>query len=336
MHGLLIVLFAGLQFVLFRGELWRQRGDHRKRVAAAIASMEQQARDFRLLLSEEAGRRDGVPSGLGGGGSASSSAGHKIATGAPRDREKRRALGPQRRRRAKGKPAEPWSSFCATRCRCIPALFVLPEGGDSLKCMALSSHSRHATDAALAIDAGVLGTVVKSLRPLKLSQPSSVSCPTTRGRSAGPAIGAFLGVPMLDDEGRLCGVLCADRPVARGERATSASPLPMRRCWSMRPCWCCAACSASDCSSPSSAASTSTNGCIAPRPGCREPLTLDEVQKTAFAALSEVCEFDFAALTAYDATQHLHRVVATVGDVALSAMLRTTASPITPAWWRWR
>ena len=328
-HGMLIMLFAGLQFVLFRGELWRQRGDHRKRVAAAIASMEQQARDFRLLLSEEAGRRDGVPSGLGGVGPASSSAGHKIVTGTPRDREKEEEL---LARSAVVELKENLQAVVELLRNALSlhtcALFVLPEGGDSLKCMALSSHSRHVTDAALAIDAGVLGTVVKSLRPLKLSQPKLSQLPYyTGGESAGPAIGAFLGVPMLDDEGRLCGVLCADRLVARGPgsdvsfAAADEALLVDAAMLVLRSLQCERLFIAVERSKYEHErlyrASTRLS----------RALTLDEVQKTAFAALSEVCEFDFAALTAYDATQHVHRVVATVGDVALSAMLQDHRFP---------
>jgi diguanylate cyclase (GGDEF)-like protein len=319
-HALLIALFAGLQFILFRGELWRQRGDHRKRVAAAIASMEQQARDFRLLLSEEAGRRDSVPSGMN---TANSSAGHLSPTGPPRDREKEEEL---LARSAVVELKENLQAVVELLRNALSlhtcALFVLPEGGDQLKCMALSSHSPRATDAPLAIDAGVLGTVVKSLRPLKLSQPKLSQLPYYSGADVGsPAIGAFLGVPMLDDEGRLCGVLCADRTTATGSHTDAAfaaadeALLVDAAMLVLRSLQCERLFIAVERSKYEHErlyrASTRLS----------RALTLDEVQKTAFAALSEVCAFDFAALTAYDATTHTHRVVAAVGDAALSALL---------------
>ncbi len=331
-HALLIALFAGLQFILFRGELWRQRGDHRKRVAAAIASMEQQARDFRLLLSEESGRREGVPSGLHNSSSGSAergSAGHRSPPTTARDREREEEL---LARSAVVELKENLQAVVELLRNALGlhtcALFVLPEGGDSLKCMALSSHSPGATDAPLAIDAGVLGTVVKSLRPLKLSQPKLSQLPYySSGEARGPAIGAFLGVPMLDDEGRLCGVLCADRLSARGSGAEVAftaadeALLVDAALLMLRSLQCERLFIAVERSKYEHErlyrASTQLS----------RALTLEEVQKTAFLALSEVCAFEFAALTAYDATQHLHRVVAAVGDVALSAVLQDYRFP---------
>lgn len=333
-HALLIALFAGLQFILFRGELWRQRGDHRKRVAAAIASMEQQARDFRLLLSEETPRRDGVPSGMS---PTQNSSGHGSVSGTPRDREKEEEL---LARSAVVELKENLQAVVELLRNALSlhtcALFVLPEGGDSLKCMALSSHSSRATDAPLAIDAGVLGTVVKSLRPLKLSSPKLSQLPYySSGEVGGPAIGAFLGVPMLDDEGRLCGVLCADRTIDRhsdrrndlsrpGEVAFAAADQALLVDAAML------VLRSLQCERLFIAVERSKyehERLYRASTRLSRALTLDEVQKTAFAALSEVCDFDFAALTAYDAATHAHRVVAAVGDVALSAVLQDYRFP---------
>jgi len=316
-HALLICMFAGLQFVLFRGELWRQRGDHRKRVAEAIASMEQQARDFRLLLSEESQRRDGVPSGIAG-----TLANHSGATG-PRDREREEEL---LARSAVVELKENLQAVVELLRNALSlhtcALFVLPENGDSLKCMALSSQAATASDGPLSLDAGVLGTVVKSLRALKLSQPKLSQLPYYVGAEGSPLrIGSFLGVPMLDDEGRLCGVLCADRKAGSALSAdvsfsaadesllTDAALLVLRSL---------------QCERLFIAVERSKyehERLYRASSQLSRALTLEDVQRTAFAALAEVCAFDFAALTAPDATQHSHRVVATTGDPELMAIV---------------
>jgi diguanylate cyclase (GGDEF)-like protein len=342
-HALLIAMFAGLQFVLFRGELWRQRGDHRKRVAAAIASMEQQARDFRLLLSEESQRSSissGVPTAASAGGSAGVSSGVPVTTvtaavssssGAafPRDREKEEEL------LARSAVVELKANLQAVvellrnalslhTC----ALFVLPDNGDSLKCMAMASHDESASAEPLQLDAGVLGTVVKSLRAVKLSQPKLSQLPYYVGaESSALRIGAFLGVPMLDDEGRLCGVLCADRmagsalsrDVAFSESdeslLTDAALLVLRSL---------------QCERLFIAVERSKyehERLYRASSQLSRALTLEDVQRTAFAALAEVCAFDFAALTAYDATQHSHRVVASFGDAALMAIVEGLRFP---------
>jgi len=316
-HALLITMFAGLQFVLFRGELWRQRGDHRKRVAAAIASMEQQARDFRLLLSEENQRRDGVPSGI-----ASTQASGSAVTG-PRDREKEEEL---LARSAVVELKENLQAVVELLRNALSlhtcALFVRPENGDSLKCMALTSHAATASDAPLSLDAGVLGTVVKNLRPLNLSQPKLSQLPYYVGAdSAVLRIGAFLGVPMLDDEGRLCGVLCADREAGSAlsrDAAFSAADealLTDAALLVLRSLQCERLFIAVERSKYENERLYRASSQLS------RALTLEDVQRTAFVALAEVCAFDFAALTAYDATQHSHRVVASTGDAALMALV---------------
>lgn len=316
-HALLIALFAGLQFVLFRGELWRQRGDHRKRVAAAIASMEQQARDFRLLLSEESQRRDGVPSGFAGLSSSQSG-----ATG-PRSREKEEVL---LARSAVVELKENLQAVVELLHNALSlhtcALFVLPENGDSLKCMALVSDAATASDTPLSLDAGVLGTVVKSLRPLKVSQPKLGQLPYYVGpESSALRIGSFLGVPMLDDEGRLCGVLCADRAAGSAlsrEVAFSAADealLTDAALLVLRSLQCERLFIAVERSKYEHERLYRASSQLS------RALTLEDVQRTAFAALAEVCAFDFAALTAYDATQHSHRVVAATGDATLMAIV---------------
>ena len=316
-HGLLIAMFAGLQFVLFRGELWRQRGDHRKRVAAAIASMEQQARDFRLLLSEESQRRDSVPSGISG-----STANQSGATG-PRDRAKEEEL---LARSAVVELKENLQAVVELLRNALSlhtcALFVLPDNGDSLKCMALTSQASTVSDAPLSLDAGVLGSVVKSLRPLKLQQPKLSQLPYYGGPDTGSLrVGAFVGVPMLDDEGRLCGVLCADRlstsSLTRNEGFTAAEEalLTDAALLILRSLQCERLFIAVERSKYEHERLYRASSQLS------RALTLEDVQRTAFAAIAEVCAFDFAALTAYDATQHSHRVVATSGDPALMAIL---------------
>lgn len=318
-HGLLMCAFAALHFVLFHGELLRQRGDHRRRVADAIASMQQQARDFRLLLAEDGLRRD----------VAAAEAGATAASPPPaplRDRAEEEEL------LARGAVIELQQNLHAmvellknalhlNTC----ALFFLPVGGEQLKVVACATDSSRFSHAPLGLDAGIVGTVVKSRRLVNLSQPKPSQLPYYAGGAAPVEMAAFLGVPLLE-EGRLCAVLCADRRadaaqaggsfMAADEALLLDAALLISRSLQCERLFIAVERSKYE-HERLYRASTRLSGALTP----------EEVHRTSFAALAEVCAFDFAALTAFEASQHSHRVIAADGDTVLVASILGSRFP---------
>jgi diguanylate cyclase (GGDEF)-like protein len=311
-HILLMCTFAALHFVLFRSELWRQRGDHQRRVADAIASMQQQARDFRLMLADDSLRREGTPQG---------------AAGPPRELRDRAE---EEELLARGAVLELEQNLRAMvellknalhlhTC----ALFFLPSSGEQLKAVACASDSARFSDAPLPVNAGVLGTVIKSRNLVNLTQPKPGQLPYYLG-SDPPAVSAFLGVPMLQ-EGKLCAVLCADRCATSGGpdgfSTADEALLIDAALLILRSLQCERLFIAVERSQYEHErlyrASTRLSGALLP----------EEVHRTLFAALAEVCAFDFAALTAFDNQQHNHFVVAADGDPALLAQVLHSRFP---------
>lgn len=327
-HGVLMCAFAALHFVLFRGELWRQRGDHQRRVADAIASMHQQARDFRLLLADDSMRREsgGSPFLSGPAPLPMSGSPPPLLSGGPllRDRAEEEEL------MARGAVAELQQNLHAMvellknalhlhTC----ALFFLPSspaGADQLKIVAFASDSPRFSPAPLGLDAGVVGTVVKGRSVVNLAQPKSGQLPYYGGADPGE-MAAFLGVPMLED-GRLCAVLCADRrSPGHGFTGADESLLLDAALLILRSLQCERLFIAVEKSKYEHERLYRASTRLA------RALTPEEVHRTSFAALAEVCAFDFAALTTFDASQNQHRVVAADGDPLLVASVEDAHFP---------
>src|SRR4029077_1984942 len=91
------------------------------------------------------------------------------------------------------------------------ALLWLDETGDELKVKELVTDSPHVPEATIDAGGGVLGAILKELRPFVLESPRLSLLPYY----AGPApVTNFVGVPVV--EGRTArGVLVVDRPAAR-------------------------------------------------------------------------------------------------------------------------
>jgi two-component system cell cycle response regulator len=317
-HALLMCAFAALHFVLFRGELWRQRGDHRRRVADAIASMQQQARDFRLLLADDSLRREGpAQEGMPLSGSPL----HPTGPGT-RDRAEEEEL------LARGAVVELQQNLHATvellknalhlhTC----ALLVLPSGSEQLKVIASASNSPRFSAASLSIDAGVVGTVVKSRRLVNLQQPKAGQLPYYLAGAAATEMAAFLGVPLLE-EGKLVAVLCADRAGEGGAFTPADESLLLDAALLIS--------RSLQCERLFIAVERSKyehERLYRASSRLSRALTPEEVHHTAFAALAEVCSFDFAALTAYEPNSSSHRVIATDGDPLLTASTLHTRFP---------
>ncbi len=319
-HVGLMAGFATLHFVLFRSELWRQRGDHRRRIADAIAEMQQQARDFRLLLAEDSLRREGpsdasVPPRLG----PTSGLASLPSTGAPKphDRASEEEL------LARGAVVELQQNLQAMvellknalhlhTC----ALYFLPPSGVELKMVVFATNSSRFYSGPLNLDAGVVGTVVKSREIVKLSQPKAGQLPYYAAGAEGGEIAAFLGIPLLED-GKLYGVLCADRksdserPGGDGYTSAEQTLLGDAALLIQRSLQCERLFIAVERSKYEHERLYRASTRLA------RALTPEEVHRTSLLALGEVCSFDFAALTLFDAERNFHSVVAADGDAAL-------------------
>src|SRR5436190_12984671 len=187
-HASFIAVFALLNVVFLHAEVARQRREHRRRVDDEVAAMREEARDFRLIST---------------------------------------ALSPESRVRTRAEEQEKLSqgsiqtihqqlyynldllrtSLGLQTC----ALLWLDESEEHLKVKELGTDSTHVVEGAIDAGGGVLGAILKDLRPFMLESPRLSLLPYY----AGPAqVGAFVGVPVV--EGRTArGILVGDRADAR-------------------------------------------------------------------------------------------------------------------------
>lgn len=315
-----VSVFASLHFAVLRGELWRQREDYKRRVDGAIAAMQRQARDFRLLLPKSQQSR---PAG------ALTEVSGELAP-LTRDRQDEEAL---LLRSAVVMVRQNLDTLVDLLKRALTlhtcAILWLPEGASQLDVVAASTDSDAMSDKPIGLDLGVIGTIVKNQQALRMPSPKATQVPYYKLPRHGelPPLGAFLGVPLIE-EGRLCGVLCADRlqltniDPARAETADapdavafsaaeealllSAVPLILRGLESERVF-----------AAVERSQYEHERLYIASQLLSRA-LTPEEVHRTAFRAVREICNFDFAALTLYDESTGRHTVVAAAGEPNLS------------------
>ena len=296
-RGLLIAAFAGLQFSLVRGELWRQRSEHDRRVADAISDLQQQARDFRLLIPTDGPRRELTPSATVSGRQQS----EELLT---------RGATLSLAQNLSAMTALVKDALALQTC----VLHFVSEDSTALKLVAMSSSADGIAQQPLAIDAGIIGTVFRTQRPQILTLPKASQL--SYYAAGGYQVTAFLGVPLCKD-GKVIGVLCADR-AGTADRPTPFSEADQRILTEagsliLRSVECERLFMAVERSQYEHErlyhASARLSGA----------LTQAEVLRTSFSALAEICEFDFAALTAYDPQEHVHRVLAAEGDPMLTA-----------------
>ncbi len=318
MAGGIIGVFCALHFAVLRGELWRQRDAHKRHVADAIAALQQQARDFRLLLPQ-------VASSAATARALSSSSGDQAVMGAaaPRQRADEEAL---LLRSAVVMVHQNLDALVGLLKRALRlrtcALLWLPADGERLQFVAVSTDSAAFSERPIGLDMGVIGTVVKRQQLLALTAPKPALLPYYDERQLhadGTVVTAFMGVPLYED-GKLCGVLCADRGQASSDAGEPAGfspqeeallllavPLIVRGLQSER------VFAAVERSQYEFARLYDASRLL------NRALTAEQVHETAFAAVQAICRFDFAALTHYDPGSGRHTVVAAAGDATLTA-----------------
>jgi diguanylate cyclase (GGDEF)-like protein len=282
-HAGFIAVFALLNVVFLHAEVARQRREHRRRLDDEVASMRQEARDFRLIstaLSADSRVRSRAEEE------------QKISQGSIETIHQqlfhllelvRKSLGLQ-----------------------TSALLWLDETGEKLKVKELCTESPHVVEAPIPARIGVLGAILKDARPFVLDAPKLSLLPYY----GGPAdVGAFMGVPVV--EGKvLRGVLIADRKDERAfgeadaDLLTGVSEQVVRIVQSER------VFQAVERSKHEHErfyrASSELN----------RALTLAEVYDAAIAGARSVCEFDFAAIATYDAERGAHTIRRVVGPWA--------------------
>src|SRR5262249_13468413 len=195
-HAGFIAVFALLNVVFLHAEVARQRREHLRRVEDEVASMRQDARDFRLIstaLSTDSRVRTREEEE------------QKLAQGSIETIHQQLFYNLELLRTSLGLHA------CA--------LLWLDESGAELKVKELSTDSPHVTEAFIPAGGGVLGAILKELRPFVLDAPKLSLLPYY----AGPApVTGFVGVPVV--EGRTArGVLVGDRADGRKFEDTDAA-----------------------------------------------------------------------------------------------------------------
>jgi len=274
-RGAMFLFFWAGAVVLLRGEIVRQRREHRQHLDGAIRSLREDARDFRL-----------VGSALSAEGRARSRADDvdKLTQGSVETIHDslyhllellKRSLGLQ---------------------TCV--LFWLTEDGARLRVKELVTDSDMLGGHEVPATAGVLGALVKNRTALQLRSPDVGQLPHYHGPER---VGVFLGVPLLE-AAHLRGVLCADRaedrPFGEEEEAlfTKAAGQVMRVVQSER------IFTAVEQSKYEHERFFRASELL------RGALTLDQVYDTALRAAREIIEFDFAGITLFDRASRRHRI----------------------------
>jgi two-component system, cell cycle response regulator len=282
-HAGFIAVFALLNVVFLHAEVARQRREHRRSVADEVASMREEARDFRLIstaLSAESRVRTREEEE------------QKLSQGSIQTIHQQLFYNLELLR----------TSLSLHTC----ALLWLDEAGERLKVKELSTESPHVTEAAVAAGGGVLGAILKDLRPFVLESPRLSLLPYYTGPAE---VTAFVGVPVV--EGRTArGILVGDRtgeqPFEEADTAlmVSAAEQVVRVVQSER---------------VFQAVERSKHEherFYRASAGLNRALTLDEVYDAAVAGARSVCDFDFAAIATYDARRGTHTLRRVVGEGA--------------------
>ena len=280
-HVVFIAVFALLNVVFLHAEVARQRRERRRRLEGEVEAMREEARDFRLIttaLSSENRVRSRAEEQ------------EKLSQGSIQTIHQQLYYNLALLR----------SALQLQTC----ALLWLDESGERLKVKELASDSPHIAEGGIAAGGGVLGAILKELHPFVLEAPRLSLLPYYRGPAT---VGAFVGVPVV--EGRAPrGILVGDRA---GEHKfddaavalmASAAEQVVRVVQSER------VFQAVERSKHEHErfyrASTALN----------RALTLDEIYNAAIEGARGVCDFDFAAIAAFDVRDGSHVISLAVGE----------------------
>jgi diguanylate cyclase (GGDEF)-like protein len=280
-HVGFIAVFALLNVVFLHAEVARQRREHRRRVEDEVVAMREEARDFRLI-------------------STALSADSRVRT---RDEEQEKL--------SQGSiqtiHQQLYYNLDLVRSALglqTCALLWLDDVGEHLKVKELVTDSPHIVEGAIDAGGGVLGAILKEMRPFVLESPRLSLLPYYGGPAT---VGAFVGVPVV--EGRTPrGVLVGDRGEANRFEEPAVALMSQAADQVVRVVQSERVFQAVERSKHEHErfykASAELN----------KTLTLDEVYDAAIAGARGVCEFDFAAIATYDARRGSHTIRRVVGE----------------------
>lgn len=279
-----LILFAVGNLVMLQFEIFRQRREHRQRLATEIQAMRDEARDFRLITSalSSSEQRERAEEEA------------KLASGAVEAIHQGMFFVLELLKK----------SLDLQTC----VLLWLDNSGQRLRIKELVTDSNLVKEVPISAQAGALGGVIKNRILLNLRRPPHGA----RGIPyySGPEqVGAFIGVPVMDGN-HLRGVLCADRkedrPFTEPEEhlMIEATRQILRAIQTER------VFSAVERSKYEHErfyrASSMLNGA----------LTLAQVYDTAFAAAKQIVDFDFGALTLFDRQRNKHIICKVLGETS--------------------
>ena len=283
-HVGFIAVFALLNVVFLHAEVARQRREHRKRVEDEVTAMREEARDFRLIstaLSAESRVRTRAEEQ------------EKLSQGSIQTIHQQLYYNLDLLRGALG------LQTCA--------LLWLDESGEHLKVKELVTDSPHVVEGAIGAGGGVLGAILKDLRPFVLDAPKLSLLPYY----GGPAeVGAFVGVPVV--EGRTPrGILVADRAAGGDKLDDAAVALLVRAADQVV-----RAVQSERVFQAVERSKHEHERFYRASAELNRALTLDEVYDAAIAGARGVLEFDFAAIATYDPRRGSHTIRRVVGEAA--------------------
>ncbi len=282
-HVAFIVIFALLNVVFLHAEVARQRRERRNRLEEEVASMREEARDFRLISTA-----------LGADSRVRSRAEEeqKLSQGSIETIHQQlfHTLDLLRR------------SLSLQTC----GLLWLDSAGEKLKFKELASDSSLVAEGPLPAQTGVFGAILKDRRPLLLESPRPQLLPYYEGPAE---VSAFLGVPVVEGHAAR-GLLVADRRAgapfgpSEVELFTGAAGQVMRIVQSER------VFQAVERSKHEHERFYKASSAL------NRALTLAEVYEAAIEGARGVCEFDFAAIATYDIRDGGHAICRAVGEGA--------------------
>jgi len=293
-HVGFIAVFALLNVVFLHAEVARQRRERTRRLEGEVAAMREEARDFRLIstaLSTESRVRSRAEEQ------------EKISQGSIQTIHQQLYYNLDLLR----------SALELQTC----ALLWLDETGDRLKVKELCTESTHVKEGVIGAGEGVLGAILKEMRPFVLEAPRLSLLPYYTGSAT---VGAFVGVPVVEGlaaRGVLIGDRATERPFDEAALAlmSSAADQVVRVVQSERVFQ--AVERSKDEHERFYRASAELN----------RALTLDEVYTAAITGARGVCEFDLAAIATYDARRGSHTIRCVVGELAEKLLGSTHKDP---------
>jgi two-component system cell cycle response regulator len=279
-HAGFILIFALLNVAFLHSEVARQRREHRRRLDDEVASMREEAQEFRLASKAPSpeGRRSRDEEE------------EKLSQGSIETIHQqllhtldlvRRALGLQ---------------TCG--------LLWLDTEGESLKFKELATESIQIVEGPLPARTGAFGAILKDGKPLLMELPRSSLLPYYK---TPVEVTAFAGVPVVEGKA-VRGVLIADRAHGRAFAMPEVQLLGAAAAQVMRIVQSERVFQAMERSKHEHERFYTASAAL------NRALTLAEVYDAAIEGARGVCEFDFAVIATYDPAAGVHIITRAVGE----------------------